>query len=259
MNGWSLTYHVFDYNLDYFELGTLDDPAWKISDPKLRLIGRALAARGGLWGNHGYEAAYAMSYKDGGGAQLEGAHRYEMRFETTPPVGAFWSITMYDLPEFYLVENPIQRYSVGDRTPGLVRGDDGTLAITIQHDEPDAPEARANWLPAPSGRFRPILRMYEPDAAVFDGSYTLRHHPHRLTQRAQSLSPPIPSEPSGPAGASIAGGVVEGSSRKSAVGTKNRLPVTRRGEVEDPVVVARRVADEHVRRASARSRPGCAA
>ena len=26
-NGWNLTYHVFDYNLDFFEVGALDDPA----------------------------------------------------------------------------------------------------------------------------------------------------------------------------------------------------------------------------------------
>ena len=60
VNGWKLTYHVFDYNLDFFEIGALDDPRWKISDPKVRFIERALAARAGLWGNHGYEAAYAM-------------------------------------------------------------------------------------------------------------------------------------------------------------------------------------------------------
>ena len=29
VNGWQPMYHVFDYNLDFFELGTLDDPAWK--------------------------------------------------------------------------------------------------------------------------------------------------------------------------------------------------------------------------------------
>ena len=43
----------------------------------------------------------------------------------------------------------------------------------MQHDEPSDPTARANWLPAPAAPFRPILRMYEPDASVFDGGYTL--------------------------------------------------------------------------------------
>jgi hypothetical protein len=80
---------------------------------------------------------------------------------------------MYDTPDFYLVRNPIDRYSIGDRTPGLRTDADGSLTITIQRDEPDEHERKANWLPTPSGPFRPILRMYEPREAVFDGSYEL--------------------------------------------------------------------------------------
>ncbi len=56
VNGWRLTMHVFDYNLDYFEVGALDDPQFKITDSKVRIVERAAAAMGGLWGNHGYEA-----------------------------------------------------------------------------------------------------------------------------------------------------------------------------------------------------------
>ena len=172
-NGWKLTYHVFDYNLDFFEIGALDDEQWKLAEGPARYVERALAARGGLWGNHGYEAAYAMVYDDGDGEQLDGRHRYELRFDTAPPVGAFWSVTMYDLPDFYLVANPIDRYSIGDRTPGIVTGDDGSLTIIMQHDEPSDPDERANWLPAPAAPFRPLLRMYEPSPSVFDGGYSL--------------------------------------------------------------------------------------
>ena len=169
VNGWNPTYHVFDYNLDFFEVGTIDAPEWRIEDPRLRYVQRALAARAGLWGNHGYEAAYAMVYVDGDGEPLDGARRYVLRLVQTPPVDAFWSVTMYDATDFYLVANPIGRYSVGDRTPGLVYGDDGSLEIVVQHEAPDDPAARANWLPAPAGRFRPIMRMYEPRPEVFDG------------------------------------------------------------------------------------------
>ncbi len=172
-NGWSLTYHVFDYNLDFFEVGALDDDQWKLPDDASRYLIRALSARGGLWGNHGYEAAYAMVYTDGDDQPLDGAHRYELRFTTTPPVGAFWSVTMYDTPDFYLVENPIERYSIGDRTPGLHYADDGSLTIVIQRDAPSEPDRAANWLPTPAGTFRPILRMYSPDSAVFDGTFEL--------------------------------------------------------------------------------------
>src|SRR4029077_13811177 len=94
---------------------------------------RALSARAGLWGNHGYEAAYAMTWDDGEGDPLDGNRRYRLRFATTPPVGAFWSVTMYDLPDFFLIANPIDRYSIGDRTPGLRRDADGALTIVIPY------------------------------------------------------------------------------------------------------------------------------
>ena len=173
-NGWNLTYHVFDYNLDFFEVGALDDPQWKAeTGPGQRYLLRAAAARAGLWGNHGYEAAYAMAYQDADGHQLNGGSRYQLRFDQTPPVSAFWSVTMYDSTDFFLVANPINRYSIGDRTPGLQRDANGGLTIVLQQDEPVEPERRTNWLLTPDGGFRPILRMYEPDAAVFDGKYEL--------------------------------------------------------------------------------------
>lgn len=172
-NRWSLSYHAFDYNLDFFELGARDEDRWKLPDGEGRYLMRALAARGGLWGNHGYEAAYAMVYLDGDGDPLDGSGRYTLTFAQEPPCDAFWSVTMYDVPDFYLVANPIHRYSIGDRTPGLHRGADGSLAIHMQAEAPADPAARANWLPTPEGAFRPILRMYEPRAAVFDGGYEL--------------------------------------------------------------------------------------
>ncbi len=172
-NGWSLTYHAFDYNLDWFEIGTIDDDRWKLPDTPDRYLLRAAAARGGLWGNHGYEAAYAMVNTDPDGHTLEGANRYQLRFASPPPCRAFWSVTMYNTPHYFLVENPIDRYSIGDRTRGLHRAADGSLTIVMQREEPDDPEQRANWLPTPDGAFRPILRMYEPDEAVFDGGYEL--------------------------------------------------------------------------------------
>jgi hypothetical protein len=172
-HGWKLTYHVFDYNLDFFELGALDEDRWKLPDGPARYVQRAAAARAGLWGNHGYEAAYAMVYVDGDGEPLDGSRSYELRFTAPPPCRAFWSVTMYDASDFFLVENPIDRYSIGDRTRGLADGDDGSLTIVMQSQEPAEPARKANWLPTPAGAFRPILRMYEAGDAVFDGGYEL--------------------------------------------------------------------------------------
>ncbi len=90
-----------------------------------------------------------------------------------PPVEAFWSLTMYDVPHFFLVANDINRYSLGDRTPGIVYADDGSLTITLSHARPGDPTAAANWLPAPAGDFRPVLRMYEPAPEVLSQTYTV--------------------------------------------------------------------------------------
>ena len=86
---------------------------------------------------------------------------------------AFWSLTMYDAHDFYLVANPIHRYSIGDRTTGLKYGADGSVTIYMQKDLP-GPDKETNWLPTPkTGNFRPIMRMYQPKGPIIDGSYLL--------------------------------------------------------------------------------------
>ena len=68
INGWNSAMHGFDYNLDHLGLGTIDRPDWRIEDRAQAYATRAAAARGGLWGNHGYEATYAMAWTDADGA-----------------------------------------------------------------------------------------------------------------------------------------------------------------------------------------------
>jgi hypothetical protein len=172
INGWSSAIHSFDYNTHSLGIGTIDAPEWRIDDRQRAFATRAGAARGGLWGNHGYEAAYFMTYVDRDGQQLNGANRYRIRFDTVPPVEAFWSITMYDMPKFYLVENPIERYSIGDRTPGLNYNADGSLDIFIQRDSP-GPDKESNWLRSAARDFRPLLRAYQPGQSMLDRSYLL--------------------------------------------------------------------------------------
>ncbi|WP_250304220.1 DUF1254 domain-containing protein [Streptomyces sp. NBC_01387] len=170
---WEMNPHLFDYNLDWFGVGTIDSPEWRIADRGASYLTRAVAARTGLWGNHGYEAVYAHTYEDAEGQWLNGSKSYTLRFAQLPPVRSFWSVTMYDTPHFYLVDNPAERYSIGDRTPGLVYGDDGSLTVYIQRDRPTDPVEAANWLPAPAGDFRPMLRLYTPEQSVLDGSYEI--------------------------------------------------------------------------------------
>jgi hypothetical protein len=133
----------------------LGAPEWKIDDRKIAYVTRAVAVRMGLWGNHGYEADYEILWQDGEGEFLDGSHTYELTLSPPPPAKAFWSLTMYDEPNYHLVNNPINRYSIGDRTPGLQHGADGSVAIYMENSSPGAGK-ESNWLPAPPGAFRPV-------------------------------------------------------------------------------------------------------
>ena len=86
-------------------------------------------------------STYDVAFLDGAGAPLDGSNRYVVHLARLPPVNAFWSLSMYSAKTFLLVEFPINRYSIGDRTRGIVYGADGSLDIFIQHHEPaDATE-----------------------------------------------------------------------------------------------------------------------
>lgn len=115
------------------------------------------------------EAVYYTTTVDGAGQTLTGAHDYILHFPPgeLPPNNAFWSLTMTVAPG-YLVANPINRYSLGDRSR-LVPNADGSIEIYIQHTAPAGHEA--NWLPAPSGDFMLYLRVYQPGAAILSGAY----------------------------------------------------------------------------------------
>jgi hypothetical protein len=117
------------------------------------------------------EAMYWWANADGAGQALSGAHDYILHFPPggLPPNEAFWSLTMGDAKNHY-VPNPINRYSVGDRS-GLAQNPDGSVDIYIQHTAPAGYES--NWLPAPSGNFILWLRVYLPGAAILDGTYAV--------------------------------------------------------------------------------------
>ena len=137
------------------------------------LLRSAIAYRS-LAGNVPEEAIYFNCNKDTDGHPLDGAQRYELRFENgqLPPVSAFWSLTMYDGKDFFLVENPINRYAVSDRTKGLKYGADGSLTLYIQHESPGQ-DRESNWLPAPAGVFDVHLRTYVPKPALLKEEYRL--------------------------------------------------------------------------------------
>ncbi len=132
---------------------------------------RAAVAAAQIYIEPATEAVYPVAETDATGRRLHGAHRYRLTFgaDSLPPADHFWSLTMYHA-EGLLVDNELDRYAVGDRTPGLVRDPDGGLTIDVSATEPT--RGRANWLPCPPGGFRLMLRIYGPRAACRDGSWT---------------------------------------------------------------------------------------
>ncbi|SEP32955.1 Uncharacterized conserved protein [Rhodospirillales bacterium URHD0017] len=136
---------------------------------------RAHVALTGLAALEPTEAVYLACNTDSTGRPLSGANAYRLTFtaDGLPPARAFWSLAMYEVtPEgrAFFIDNPIGRYSIGDRTPGLQKAADGSLTLYLQRERPDG-ERATNWLPAPSGPMRLVLRAYEPEESLIEGRY----------------------------------------------------------------------------------------
>ena len=136
---------------------------------------RAHVALTGLAALEPAEAVYLACNTDSNGRPLSGANAYRLTFaaDGLPPARAFWSLAMYEVTaegRAFFIDNPIGRYSIGDRTPGLQKADDGSLTIYLQRERPDG-ERAANWLPAPNGPMRLVLRAYEPEDSLIQGHY----------------------------------------------------------------------------------------
>ena len=159
-------------------VGRRDIQGWITALPEIGDFGthytlRASVALGGLGALTPAEATYFVRYHDAQGELLHGRHRHCVRIPASGiPTDSFWSFTMYEvLPDGkrVLVDNPIARYSIGNRTPGLVTEPDGSLVLALQHAMPQDARERANWLPAPEGTFQVSLRCYAPQAVLRDG------------------------------------------------------------------------------------------
>jgi hypothetical protein len=134
---------------------------------------RMAAAVLGIYGNSKEEAMYPLYGVDSTGQKLTGANKYTLHFAAgqLPPVNAFWSLTMYKMPESLLVANPINRYLINSpMLPDLKKDADGGLTIYVQHNSPGKDKV-ANWLPAPTGPFMMYLRLYWPKQAALDGQW----------------------------------------------------------------------------------------
>jgi hypothetical protein len=153
INGWGYTTKTGLYGTDYFM--------------------RAFVTAIGLGANRPQDAVYPSSQKDGDGKAYDGANKYVLHFAKgqMPPARGFWSVTMYD-SNYFFVANPINRYSISARQ-NLKSNKDGSVDLYVQKVSPGA-DKEANWLPAPSGKFQLMMRLYWPNErnpSILDGSW----------------------------------------------------------------------------------------
>ena len=128
------------------------------------IVKRAAGAKFGLGGHQAIENRSYIAQNDSQGSPLNGTRPLQLRLaaDNMPPCDAFWSLTAYGT-DMYLVANEIDRWSISDRTPGLVYADDGSLTLYLSAEPPDV---RENWLPVPDGPYLLGMRVYEGQPEV---------------------------------------------------------------------------------------------
>ena len=142
---------------------------------------RAIVAQIGLGANVPEDAIYPLNLGDESGRPLDGGNKYILHFDKggAPPVGAFWSVTLYD-SEGFQVANSLNRFAVSSWMPFRYNVD-GSLDLYFQNESPGR-DNESNWLPAPKGAFNLTMRLYSPKADALTGKW----NPPPVT-RAQQL------------------------------------------------------------------------
>jgi hypothetical protein len=132
---------------------------------------RAIISQVGLGANLPEDAIYPLNLADDAGKPLDGTNKYVIHFDkgATPPVTAFWSITLYD-SEGFQVANSLNRFAVASWMPFRTNGD-GTLDVYFQNESPGQ-DKEANWLPAPKGAFNLTMRLYGPKSEALTGKWS---------------------------------------------------------------------------------------
>jgi hypothetical protein len=136
---------------------------------------RALVTAIGLGANRPQDAVYPTSEMDAEGKPYDGSNKYVMHFNKgeMPPVNGFWPLTMYNA-EYFFVANPLNRYTLSARND-LKKNADGSVDLYLQNENP-GPGKQSNWLPAPAGKFIPMLRLYWPKEtppSIIDGTWKI--------------------------------------------------------------------------------------
>ncbi len=138
---------------------------------------RGAVALSGLAALPPAEAVYMRAEGPEQGGLFGGTRAWRLHFPPGGhlPVNSFWSLSLYEATpdgQFFFADNPLSRYAIGDRTPGLEHNADGSLDIWIGHGDPGGGRS-ANWLPAPAGPFALTMRAYLPRPELLEGRYRL--------------------------------------------------------------------------------------
>jgi hypothetical protein len=140
----------------------------------VRFLHRAVGAYASHGGNTRDQAVYRRWFKDENGEFLDcSKHSYKITFtrDQLPQARYFWSLTMYDMPNRFLVPNPLNRYSLGSRAYNtFTHNPDGGFDVHVSKDAP-AKEHMSNWLPAPDGKFTLNFRIFGPDRKMQNDEY----------------------------------------------------------------------------------------
>lgn len=132
---------------------------------------RSMIAHPYLGGQGAIEALYPLAYTDVNGQPLVGGKSYTMHFDKEPPVGAFWSVTVYDAKTKMLIDNSLGRYALSSTSP-LHKNKDGSFDLYFSHTKPSK-EKLSNWVALPEGGFYVITRLYNPSKPILDMTWTV--------------------------------------------------------------------------------------
>jgi hypothetical protein len=140
---------------------------------------RAIVAQLGLGANLPEDAVYPLSLADDSGNPTDGGSAYILHFDmgATPPVDAFWSVTLYDSDGFQ-VANSLNRFALSSWMP-FKYNPDGSLDLYVQNASPGSAK-ESNWLPAPKGPFNLTMRLYAPRSDALTGKW----NPPPVTKKA---------------------------------------------------------------------------
>ncbi|MDC1105557.1 DUF1254 domain-containing protein [Prolixibacteraceae bacterium] len=164
------------YLKDFYKGSSQKEP-WIFNRTEMGIWGddytkRAYWAVWGLGANLVQDAVYGVTQLDSKLEVLNGENVYKIHIPKggEPDVGAFWSITSYNL-EGYLEANDVNRYATGSNMP-VVYNEDGSLDIYLSSMQPKGVE-KYNWIPTPKEDFKILFRMYWPKKTVLDGMWKL--------------------------------------------------------------------------------------